>query len=1409
MDRSMPPRHLILSRALATGLVAASLAACSSPDPDEGNVATDGGATDQWIGLDGTDSGPQPGEPWIQTITPERGPLEGGIEVEVRGQEYDKTSRVWFGDQEAEVQYRAGDTRLFVRAPPAVIPGLVDVRVANADGGQIVRQRGFAYLGVVHAVDFEPQRGPAHGGTVITVRGTGFLPGDRVLVGWRSCISSKVIDDRTIVAITPPYSLAEGQDRANVVVAVRHGSGLSVFPATWEYGRAPRTDRVDPATQPMAGGNATLLGAALGNVDEGWADGALIEVADGDASSSRGAKMPPRDVIDPAAKPGAVPLLLDGPFGPALLDPAFAYVDGKSLQLYGAVPASGSTAGGGKVALLVDLAGGKATEVRFGDTKAAFSVINGSLLATAPKGAAGPVPITVVTGGGNATLADAFTYFDTPVVKSTEPDQGATTGGDKVKVHGGGFGPGCTVRFGTYLAQVDAPSSTATTLVVLTPPGAPGPIDVLVQCGTLQGLGKGAFAYHQGGPRIDAVVPGAGATGGGTVVTVFGSGFANNMAVLFDGKPGKNITVLDAGRVQARTPAHSAGPVTVDVVVGSQGDSLLDGYVYFSPTNPYGGTYGLPVKGTINVTVLDIYTLKPLENAFVQVGQPGEPGYPQYGAWTNDKGQTVFAGPDLTPPVTVSATKQQYSASSIVHFDATNATLLLFPWNPPSTGPGKPPTGLPLATLKGHVLDLDKYMLVAPNNCTGLPPICDTCKEDVDCVAAKDSELSWRCAATGGSVRRCLPACDPKNAGTAKEVCEKGFSCVTDIEDKAISVCKPTLGLRKIECRTSIRDMDGVNPAAGVGAGVDPNSGEFVISSRFDELAVYCVGGYVNHDGVFEAHAMGLKRHIFPAPGETVDGLDIRLDIPLKRDLQVWLDHPPKYFPANTEGKLAVEAWLDLGSDGYIPIHTPPSPKGLAPGVPLQEVKNDLILAAQPLSLPKELTDTSYTYRAVATFGDSQNSPASGTLHDGIVNPGDTNTLTRLPNGDWNDTRLSLHTTLSAVLRGEGKELLFATARGYIYRGTLEDPYPIYFPAVLDPYAGPPIVMAAAGTPTDATLVGEEGLIRRLQGDVVVQEQGALVEDLQGVCQGNFGRVAVGLKGGLQIHRGDVWQQIQTGTTEALRGVACTKTGAVAVGDEGRVITVDLSGTDAKIQTDVIGNGAALHAIVALANGDLLAAGDGKPGHGGTLLRRSGDAWVEGWPAGVSNKKVGPLRVIVAMDKDNVLLVEKEGGIHHLGPTGLFNESPDRLDVRPRAGVTLADGRTILVGQPGLWLGPFLSIPEITSPVDENKPGDLKIEWAVDPGPDATVSRVHVQSQGFPFWWLYLAPQTTSVKLPDFQELQKLLVFVNGEYSARVDRIYSPDLSIDAFSTFKLEFDQWRSWATNYQLFQINDIGSP
>jgi len=66
-------------------------------------------------------------------------------------------------------------------------------------------------------------------------------------------------------------------------------------------------------------------------------------------------------------------------------------------------------------------------------------------------------------------------------------------------------------------------------------------------------------------PRIDRVVPNNGLVGGGTVVTIAGSGFQQGATVTFGGTAAASVTVIDPQTIAATTAPHAAGPVEVTV----------------------------------------------------------------------------------------------------------------------------------------------------------------------------------------------------------------------------------------------------------------------------------------------------------------------------------------------------------------------------------------------------------------------------------------------------------------------------------------------------------------------------------------------------------------------------------------------------------------------------------------------------------------------------------------------------------------------------------------------------------------------------------------------------------------------------------------------------------------------------
>ena len=85
-------------------------------------------------------------------------------------------------------------------------------------------------------------------------------------------------------------------------------------------------------------------------------------------------------------------------------------------------------------------------------------------------------------------------------------------------------------------------------------------------------------------PAVSGVTPNAGPTGGGTSVTISGSGFAAGATVRFGGVAATSVNVNGSTSITAITPAHAAGSVSVVVTnPDNQSGTLTGGYTYTAP----------------------------------------------------------------------------------------------------------------------------------------------------------------------------------------------------------------------------------------------------------------------------------------------------------------------------------------------------------------------------------------------------------------------------------------------------------------------------------------------------------------------------------------------------------------------------------------------------------------------------------------------------------------------------------------------------------------------------------------------------------------------------------------------------------------------------------------------------------
>ena len=230
-----------------------------------------------------------------------------------------------------------------------------------------------------------------------------------------------------------------------------------------------------------------------------------------------------------------------------------------------------------------------ASTVDFGGTATTYSVVSPtSITATSPGGPAGTVDVTVTTSTGTSAIsqpADQFTYEDVPTVSTVSPAAGLPAGGASVVVSGANFTDANAVSFGT-LAAASFTVGSASQISAVSPVATGfGTLDVTVT--TPSGTSAIAqpadqFTYEQL-PSVTTISPLAGPLGGGTALTITGTGFTAATAVSFGTAAAESFTVASSTQIGA-TSALVTAAATVDVTVstpnGTSARSAVDQFAY-------------------------------------------------------------------------------------------------------------------------------------------------------------------------------------------------------------------------------------------------------------------------------------------------------------------------------------------------------------------------------------------------------------------------------------------------------------------------------------------------------------------------------------------------------------------------------------------------------------------------------------------------------------------------------------------------------------------------------------------------------------------------------------------------------------------------------------------------------------
>ena len=664
-------------------------------DGDDQN-ANGGGGTDPDAGEEDADRPPpnDGGQDWdwdddfrIDSVIPARGPLSGGTQVHVHGADLSSGTELLFGDKPAEVTLSQG--QLVAITPPAEAYGPVTVRAIAADGEISEIPNGFTYADPVQVDDVVPHILPTSGGVEITLSGKGFADPMGVSFSGTSARRIEVVNNKLVRVVVP--KMPRGYADLRVTVP----DDQVVLKDELYFFDPIEVDTIEAGIGDIAGGEVvTLRGSGFTSDTTVQFGGVDADVQAVDVGAQTITVLTP-----PAGNPGYVDVYLANSFDARRVHDGFYYDDGAQDLLVDVRPAAAPLSGGTQHIVSGRNLDAPSAELYLGGQLANI-VDSGPDFARIQAPAAtdaGLVDVVFYRGGEEVDrLVDAFEYVPELTLNEVTPDSGSADGGDTVDLFGAGLSQVDQVSFGGLAAGFQVIDDGH--LEIITPLAEPGLVDVVVTAGGQQATLEDAYRF-EGPVEVWSMRPSRGALAGNTHVTLQGRGFQGLIEVDVGGLDGDDIRRIDPYTVTFRTPrANSTGAQEVTLsAVGQQAQPPYP-FIYFNPMSSFGGAWGPPVDGSINVTVLSMDG-SPVADAFVTLSVEPDTNFRGY---TNNAGQVTISGPGLIGPQTVTATAAEMSTVMVREINATNLTLLLNPIVPPE-GDGGPFTPPPMAYVEGEL----------------------------------------------------------------------------------------------------------------------------------------------------------------------------------------------------------------------------------------------------------------------------------------------------------------------------------------------------------------------------------------------------------------------------------------------------------------------------------------------------------------------------------------------------------------------------------------------------------------------------------------------------------------------------------------------------------------------------------
>ena len=534
--------------------------------------------------------------PAVTALSPTSGPAGGDTLVTITGTNFTGASVVDFGTNAATNLTVVSSTKITADSPAG--SGVVNVTVTTPGGTSATSSADqFSYIATPAVTGLSPTSGPAAGGTLVTITGTGFTGASLVDFGTNPATNLTVVSDTKITADSPA-----GSGLVDVTVTTPGGTSATSSADQFTYIAAPTVTALSPTSGPAGGDTlVTITGTNF--------TGASVVDFGPNAATNLTVVSATKITADSPAGTGLVDVTVTTPGGTSATSSAdqFTYIAAPAVTALS--PTSGP-AGGDTLVTITGTNFTGASVVDFGTNAATnLTVVSSTKITADSPAGSGVVNVTVTTPGGTSATssADQFSYIATPAVTGLSPTSGPAAGGTLVTITGTGFTGASLVDFGTNPAT--NLTVVSDTKITADSPAGSGLVDVTVTTpgGTSATSSADQFTYIAA-PAVTALSPTSGPAGGDTLVTITGTNFTGASVVDFGPNAATNLTVVSATKITADSPAGTGlVDVTVTTPGGTSATSSADQFTYIaapavtalSPTSgPAGGDTLVTITGT-------------------------------------------------------------------------------------------------------------------------------------------------------------------------------------------------------------------------------------------------------------------------------------------------------------------------------------------------------------------------------------------------------------------------------------------------------------------------------------------------------------------------------------------------------------------------------------------------------------------------------------------------------------------------------------------------------------------------------------------------------------------------------------------------------------------------------------------